>query len=294
MTTYAELVDEVISNLQGYSIAQEQFTSLADDLAPWEATISLSDASQVSKGVIEVDQELMLVSSVDTTSNTATVIKRGYRGTTNTTHSIGAIVTRSPAWPRSMVARQINSTISSVYPQLFGVYAAPVFSADAVIYQFALPDLAERVVDVRFHFTDFEGWQRSTKWEIERLAPAAFGSTAFVSIYDRIPIGSTVQVLYAARPQPLVNDDDDFSSVSGLDAGAKDVIVLGTCAWMAQFIGVARLPSQSAAADAMGQQRQPGTEVTTSRALQQLYLARLAAEAASLAVRFPPRSHKVR
>lgn len=294
MTTYAQLIDEVISNLQGYSIAQEQFTTLASSLDSSSTTVTLADSAQVSKGVIEIDKELMLVGSIDTTANTATVVQRGYRSTTAAAHASGAIVTRSPAWPRSIVAREINNAITGVYPSLYGVYAAPTFDADAITYQFALPALAERVVDVRFLFTDFEGWQRSGKWEVERIAPASFGSTAYVSIYDRIPIGSTIQVLYAARPQPLVNDGDVFATVTGLDDGVTDVVVLGACAWMAQFIGVARLPSQSAAADAMGQNRQPGIEVQTARALQQQYQARLAAEAAALATRFPPRSHKVR
>jgi hypothetical protein len=85
-----------------------------------------------------------------------------------------------------------------------------------------------------------------------------------------------------------------FETVSGLDDGVRDVIVLGTCAWMAQFIEAARVPSQTAAADAMGQSRQPGSGLTVARSLQQQYQARLAAEAASLATRFPPRKHFVR
>src|SRR6266480_3713898 len=93
----ASLVDEVLDTVHGFR-TQEQRTSLTSTLNASALTFTVSDANYVSRGPIEVDDELMHVSMIDGTTNTVTVEPwgRGQGGTTAATHTSGAKITSTP------------------------------------------------------------------------------------------------------------------------------------------------------------------------------------------------------
>ena len=291
--TLGGMVEEVLDQLQGFTASPDQMTSLKASITDTDLTLVVDDSSQISRGFIEIDDELAWVKSVDRSTDTLLLTWRGRRGTTAASHAAGAVVTFSPTWTRSAIKREINNQLLGVYPSLYGVMAAPLITSDATTYQFDLPATAERIVDVRWKQTALEGWQRARAWEAEHSAPSEFAGGRYVSIYDPIPPGSTVQVLYACRPATLSADSDLFIT-TGLDEGARDVITLGVMSRLARMLDVARLSDQTVQADALDQPRAMGSAANVANDLYRQYLTRLQSEQQALSARYPARYHRTR
>lgn len=296
MSTFAEIVDSILDQLAGYTAAPDAVTHLTADLTVNALTLSVDDPAILSRGFVEVDDEVIWVKTV-AGNGTVTIppYGRGYKGTKAASHYSGAAVRVAPNFTRFAVKREINNQIRAVYPLLYGVKAAPAFKwPGGFTYQFDLPSDAERVVDVRFRFSAIGGWERISAWEAEHGAPSDFTGGRFVSIYTSPPPGSDMQVLYACRPSVLVNDDDDFATVTGLHDGVRDVIELGVMARMARFLDAARLSVQSVASDDLDNPRAVGSATNVANDLYRQYQYRLAAEQQALATRYPPRIHRTR
>ena len=70
--------------------------------------------------ILEIDQELMYCTGLDTVNNFVTVV-RGVRGTTADSHDIGAIVKIAPSFTRLAVFNAIKDQINNLFPTLFAV-----------------------------------------------------------------------------------------------------------------------------------------------------------------------------
>ena len=70
--------------------------------------------------LVEVDQELMLVTSANTSTRTLTV-SRGYAGTTAATHADETNVFINPTFPRKSVFDAVADNIVRLYPSLYNV-----------------------------------------------------------------------------------------------------------------------------------------------------------------------------
>ena len=140
MPTLNELVDEVKANLQGYALRQDRITYVANPagLTTTSTEITVGSSSNLAKGIIEVDDELMWIDSFDKASNILNVIPgfgRGYQGTTASPHAQYAPVTLSPTFPRSSIKKAINDTINSFYPKLWAVsFTTFTFNASQTTY----------------------------------------------------------------------------------------------------------------------------------------------------------------
>jgi len=77
--------------------------------------------------LIEVDQELMLVTAANTSTRTLTV-SRGYAGTTAATHADEANVFINPTFPRKSVFDAVADNIVRLYPSLYNVTTTNVTS----------------------------------------------------------------------------------------------------------------------------------------------------------------------
>lgn len=295
MPTLADLIDEVISNTQGFTAAPDQVTFLVGGIDAVTTKFTVNDATNISRGLIEVGSELMWVASVDTSTNTLTLLPkgRGWRGSVAAAHSDGDTVTISPNTPRYIVKRELNNELNSIYPDLFGVKTTE-FTLDSVIQVgWPLPADAEGVLDVRWK--DYLGnWQRVRGWELERSGDTAdFPSGTSLRITERIPVSRTIQVVYSTQPVGLVNDTDDFT-LSGLPLSSKDVITLGAIIRMLPMLDISRLSVQYVPAEELSQPNPMGSASALVRDLKKTYDERLLGERTILALRYPARIHFTR
>ncbi len=147
MTTLGNMIDEVLINLAGYTLQQDKATHLTSDVTTTTSTIAAPTilslgSTELGKGTIEIDEELIWIDSFDRIANTATVspFGRGYLGTTAATHTAGAKVTISPTFPRYVIKRAINDTIRALGANIFAVKQTS-FTYNAAITTYELDNL---------------------------------------------------------------------------------------------------------------------------------------------------------
>ena len=293
MTLFSELIDETALALTGYTAKQDQATFLTAPMGATDTTFVVADGTVLTRGIVEIDEELIWVDSFDRTSNTATVppYGRGFRDTTATVHSAGVRVTISPAFPRSMIRKDVNEAIDAIYPSLFGVYYTTFsFIASRTTYQLPSEAIDALAVSWQTIGPSLE-WLPVRHYRIDRTAnPIVWNSGKTISISDGIIPGRTVQVVYTKKPTQLEYDTDDFTT-TGLPDSAREVIILGAAYRSAAYVDMGRIPAMSAEAAAQGQSNPVGSGTNVSRYFYQMYQQRLAVEMARQAEQYPPRTH---
>jgi hypothetical protein len=124
MPSFSDLVDETLIALSGYTQRQDQSTYLTAAMTDTQTTMTVADAATLSKGLVEVGDELMWIESFDRATNVATIAPygRGFRSTQKAPHNIGDRVTISPSFPKDVIRKQLNNSVSGVFPDIFGVF----------------------------------------------------------------------------------------------------------------------------------------------------------------------------
>ena len=123
MTTFNDLAEEVLINLEGFTMRQDRTTYLTAAIDDNDLSIALASGDNIGKGILEIDDELLHIDSVDRSDRSAVIspFGRGYRGTTAASHSVNAKVVFAPSFPRISVKRAINDTLRAIYPNVYGV-----------------------------------------------------------------------------------------------------------------------------------------------------------------------------
>ena len=294
MTTLADLVNETHLVLSGYSQRQDQATSLVNDITATDLSFVIQSGSVVSKGIVEINDELIWIDSFDKTSNTATVSPygRGYRGTTAVAHTAGTRVTIAPTFPRFAIERNVNAAIDSVYPDLFGT-ASTTFAFTAARTTYPLPADCIDILGISWQsIGPSKEWLPIRHYRVDRTAdPATWGGSKTISISDGIIPGRTVTIRYSNKPPVLNNLTDVFESVTGLPASTREVNILGAAYRMAVYLDLGRVPATTAEANAQGGTNPIGSAVNLSQMLKRMYQDRLQVEVRRQQEQFPPRVH---
>lgn len=295
MPTLSDLIDEVKSNLQGYTLRQDRITYLNTAITSTGTSIVVGNSDSLAKGIIEIDDELIWIDSFNKANNTLNVAPgfgRGYQQTNPSPHAQYAQVTLAPTFPRVTIKKAINDTINSVYPKLWAVTSTTfTFNASQVTY--ALPDDAIDVLYASWQTTgSSREWLPVNRWRLDTMANVpTFNSNKTINIYENIQPGRTVQVWYTEEPDTLDNSTDDFTDVSGLPSTAADVIVLGASYRLLSYLDAGRINLTSAEADFADNKLPSTAGASASRYIFALYQQRLNEEALKLADKFPIRLH---
>lgn len=294
MTQFIDIINETSLALTGYTNRQDQATYLTQNLSATATTFTVADGTVLTRGLVEIDDELIWVDSFDRTSNTATIpaYGRGFRDTVATTHSAGTRVTITPAFPRSVIRRNINLAIDGVYPDLFGVYYT-TFPFQAAVTTYQLPQEAIDVLGCSWQtIGPSKEWLPVRHYRIDRMAnPVTWNSGKTISIREGIMPGRTVMVTYTKKPTTLQYDTDDFATLTGLPESSREVIVLGAAYRTAMYLDFGRVPAATAEADAQQANDPIGSAANIGRMIQQLYQQRLLVEVRRLQEQYPPRTH---
>ena len=293
MTLFSELIDETSLSLTGYTNRQDQATFLTSPMAATDLTFVVADGTVLTRGLVEIDEELIWVDSFDRTSNTATIpaYGRGFRDTTAAVHTAGTRVTITPSFPRSVIRRNLQQAIDAVYPDLFGIYYT-LFTFQAAVTTYVLPDECVDVLAASWQtIGPSKEWLPIRHYRVDRTAnPIVWNSGKTISIREGIIPGRQIMVTYTKKPTVLLYDTDDFS-MTGLEDTCREVIVLGAAYRTAMYLDFGRVPAMSAEAGSMGQNNPVGSAVNIGRSIQNLYQQRLQIEIRRLQEQFPPRTH---
>ena len=299
MPTLSDIIDEVKVNLQGYTLRQDRITYVANagGLTTSTTSVTIGSSNNLAKGIIEIDDELVLVDSYDKASNTLTIMPgfgRGYQHSTAATHNQYAPVILSPAFPRMSIKQAINDTISSLYPKLWA-NATTTLTYNPAVTTYELPSGIEDITTLSWQSVGpSKEWIPITKWRMDAMAnTTAFTSGNSVSIHDRITPGRTIQVAYRKAPTILTNSTDEFTTVSGLPASCRDVIALGAAYKMLSYIDAGRVNLTSAESDAADTKIPSSAGASVSKYIFALYQQRLNEESSKLSGQYPIRPHRI-
>jgi hypothetical protein len=300
MSTLNDMVDEIKSNLQGYTLRQDRVSYVANSggLTTTSSAITIGSASNLAKGIIEIDDELIWIDSFDKANNVLNVIPgfgRGYQGTAPAPHAQYAQVTLAPTFPRTSIKKAINDTINGLYPNIWAV-SSYTFTFNASVTTYALPDDLEDILYISWQTTgSSQEWLPINRWRLDGMANAAtFNTNSTLNIYDNVQPGRTVQVWYTTTANTLDANTDDFADVTGLPQSCQDVVTLGASYKLLSFIDSGRINLSSAEADNADSKIPSTAGTSSSRYIFALYQQRLNEEALKLKDKYPIRIHYTR
>lgn len=288
--TFDNIVSRVKQQLLGYTRDQASISYLVAPMSAVDVEFQLDPetVTNISRGLIEIDDELILVKKYDRATGVVQVFGgtsgtgRGAEGTTAAAHALDTLVTDDPMFPRTRIKEAINDTIKATYPDLwvFGTYEFPW---QAARYEYPLPVDCEDVYKV---FTNTIGpsrvWFPNSSWRFNPQAsttpgqqPAGVTGKSIQVMRDFIVPGRNVRVVYTKQPGVMVNDNDDYTTVVGYEERTIDMIVYGACWRLLPAYEAARLQQQAIEATERAPLVPAGAGSNSAQFYYQLYKQRL-------------------
>lgn len=294
MPTCAQVIDETLGLTQSWS-DQGQSITLTSILGPTDTSFTY-DTAQLATGItagpVEIDRELIYVSNVDGATATIPAWGRGFKSTTAASHTVGTRVLSQPTFPRQKVLDSINQVIDRIYPDLYVPKNYETTTTLPVI-TYDLPDDAQWVLKAKWQQADGRRyWKDVRRWRMSSGGGTQFGdglNGITVDVADMMMPGRPIQFLYAAKPQPMVNDADDFQTVTGLDGGLVDLVETGAAAQLVIPLELSRLQMTSAEQQNRTQLVSPAAALNSSHYLDTRFQERVKEERISLQRLYPPR-----
>jgi hypothetical protein len=285
MATLNQLTEQTIAEINSYVRNQESVTIITSAVTSADVTMLVDDVSSLSKGIIEIDDELIYVKKAISSSGTVQIlgtngnpVGRGWRGTTATSHVSGSVVRNNPIFPKTQVKRAILETIKGMN---FPCISYETFTFNGSDYSYIMPNSLVDITGISWDVPDSTGvWSIIKNW---RLDTNYFDTTtntikqALILKESPMP-GRTVNVQYTKYPTAITDNQD--LTVSGLPASCEDVVRLGAMYRLLSTVDPGKVVATSVSADALDQPVQAGASTTAAKYIFQLYTVRLAEEIA--------------
>lgn len=298
MATFAEMVEEVSLKLSGFTMRQDRVGVLKTTITPTSTSVVVEGTDAASKGLVEIDDELLYVTSFALATDatlTVPLVNRGYYSTTAADHTAGALVKFSPAFPKAEIKRAINDTILAVFPKVYGI-SSTTFSFQPAVNTYTLPSTVNNVVGVSYETIGAsKEWAPIRDWRVDTYAdPSTFGSSNTITLYSPVTPGSTVRVTFSCTPETLVNNFDDFADTTGYYDSVRDVIILGACYRLLSTVDAALTQYTAPEGQLQSSKLQPGSATNAAKYFYALYQQRLTEESEKLKSFNPVRVHFTR
>lgn len=288
--TFSQMIDETQSHLRSFVRDQELTTWLKFAVTANALEATVNDASIVSRGRIEIGNELLIVETVDTTLNKITFppFGRGSDGTTAVQHAANAKVTVQPLYPRKLVADTLNQVIAAVGDTLFGINVVTL-TAHPTRVSYELPANTDRVLSVQFTYDSIsKDVSYARDWSFDQQADWPSGKGLL--LWDVPRPGDPIRVATAVPPVSLA-DGDDFAG-SLLPSSSYDVIVLGAVSRLMATAGSYLTATRSVGSQTtLAAQMDPQTPMQMSRYFYAQHQERLNQEVTKLLNRYSSRAH---
>jgi hypothetical protein len=291
MATLNQLTEQTIAEINSYVRNQESVTIITSAVTSADVTMLVDDVTSLSKGIVEIDDELIYIKKAISSSGTVQVlgtsgnpVGRGWRGTTATSHVTGSVVRNNPIFPRTQVKRAILETIKGMN---FPCISNETFTFNGSDYSYIMPDSLVDVTGISWDVPDSTGvWSIIKNWRLDtNYYDASTGTIKQALILKETPMpGRTVNVQYTKYPTTITDNQD--LTVSGLPASCEDVVRLGAMYRLLSTVDPGKVTATSVSADALDQPVQAGASTTAAKYIFQLYTVRLAEEIAKQQANF--------
>ncbi len=280
------IVDEALDALYGYTRHQDQVTAVTSAISDSALTFAVAEGQQLSRGLIEVGNEQMLIKTVDASGNiTLQPFGRGVNNTTAEAHSINDRVVMSPLYPRRRVRDVIYGVLREIFPSVFAP-GETLIDASIVRTNYPLPADCYDVLSVEWHVPGpSQMWQPLRRWRVNRTS-----TTSEVELLGEFfPGQDRVRILYIKNLPTNITDDN--IAALGYTQDIHDLLVLGTTARLLMFTEPARLQTQSVQSHGRGEVVPAGTIKSLATDVYALFQRRVQQEADRLLQRYSTRPH---
>lgn len=285
MTTFDGLLARVRQQAMGYTKDQEAYAELAASVAPTDTsfTVGTDTVDSISTGLVQIDDELLLVKSYTGTSGVVQVLGglngRGAEGTVAASHASGSLVTADPKFPRARMKEAVNDVLQALYPSLV-VFATTEITNNAVVYEYGMPADALDVWAVADQtIGPSQMWMQGLNFRFNPTAnTGSFPTGKSIQLFDPVTPGRTMFVKYVKAPSPLVSGSDDFATVTGLPERCVDLVVWGACARLLPGYDAARLQQTAVEATERAPLVPPGSATKAAQYYLAMYQQRLEEE----------------
>lgn len=282
MATLNSIIDECLGMARGYTRIMEQDTYITEAItnSAWTANttgsskVKVNDITQMSRGICEIEDELVFVDTIDQDLNTIYFAPygRGYNSTVADTHDVYSRVVLNPIFPRSQVKEAINSTILSLRGSLYG-FRTYDFSFVSAVSGYELPYDTYKVLRVEWAVPGpSKVYRRISSWRYNPNANTdTFGSGKNVEIFDPVTPGRTVHVLTSTEVQPFEYNEDDFEDTTNLPLSCKDIIVYGAVSRLLAAVDISRFDAFTMEANTLDSKSAQNSAMQTSKYLYSLF-----------------------
>lgn len=291
--TFDQLVSRVKQQLLGYTRDQASISYLTEPMGATDITfqVDTETVTNLSRGLVEIDDELMLIKKYDRPTGTVTITAdlngRGVEGTVAAAHADNSIVTDDPMYPRLRIKEAINDTINGTYPDLW-VLGAFEFPKIAARYEYPVPTDVEDVLNITSNTIGPSAvWFPNSSWRFNPLAstttgqvkptPTPTGKTIQI-MRDFVTPGRNIRMNYIKKPNTLSAGTDDFATTTGYPERYIDLITYGACWRLLPAYESARLQQSAIEATERAPLVPTGAGSKASQYYMALYQQRLAEE----------------
>lgn len=292
--TLADLQAELHDYLHSFTGVQEDLVALTQPLSATDTQVQISGSTRVTRGIIQIDDELIWVEAEGSGTLTIPPFGRGFRNTVPADHAAGSMVVIDPTYPNKNLKAALLQVQQEIYPEVYAVKTA-TFNFNPSQATYALPGACQRILAVTYDMIGpSKSWAPIRRWELVTDAnTTAFANGKAIDLREAPDPGRTVQVVYAGAFDPFTLPTDTLVSL-GHQESHRDLLVFGAAYRLLQFSEAARLSLVTAEAQARSAFSQPGAATNVARQVYALFQQRLQSEAANLSKMYPVTSHMTR
>ena len=173
--------------------------------------------------IVEVDQELMLVTAANTSTRTLTV-SRGYAGTTAATHADETNIFINPTFPRKSVFDAVADNIVRLYPSLYNVTTTNVTSTSTYA------EVPASTVEVLTSYVQNASGEQYTSAGIELLRDFPPSTTNTAVQFFNTSNGKTVHLVVKRKFVRPTSESVDLSTDCLISDEYEQIVMVGAVA----------------------------------------------------------------
>ena len=176
-----------------------------------------------SGALIEIDQEIMLVTAANTSTRTLTVA-RGYQGTTAATHADETNIFINPTFPRKSVFDALADNIVRLYPSLYNVTTTNVTSGSTYA------EVPASTVEVLTSYVQNASGEQYTSAGIELLRDFPPSSTNTAVQFFNTSSGKTVHLVIKRKFVRPTSESVDLATDCLISDEYEQIVMVGAVA----------------------------------------------------------------
>ena len=232
MKNLSGMVDEVAAYLRSFVRDQELSTHLTQDVTFGDLKLPVADPTVISRGRIQINDELIWVDKSDRATSVADIppYGRGMDSTNAENHKAGTRVIMNPLYPRQTIKDTINQSIAAVGSQLYGVDTVE-FTGKNARHMYDMPAFTRDVLAVKVANKNPGLYNQNVTvlrdWQFDKQAPITASQTGKSLYLDDGWVSSQelIHVTFSRDPAELLFAGQMFEETY-LPSTAWDVIVL--------------------------------------------------------------------